>query len=142
MVAACDFLRGARLGKASGARSSADNRMEGDERRTASSVDSDRGRLNRPAWFPGSLPIENTGPGEYLENGIGRLRNPGQMIFFEQGDHIRHCVGPDEIQAILAIPDSGFVTVYNHPFKGHVGIRPAARTRAVATCFWTACLDT
>jgi arylsulfatase A-like enzyme len=37
---------------------------------------------------------------------------------------------------------SGEAGPKGHPFKGHFGMRPAASTRAVATCRCAACLDT
>ncbi len=57
----------------------------------------------------------------------------------EIDERVRHLLGlRTAIEALMAPARRS----KDHPFKGHVGIRPDARTRAVATCLWTACLDT
>ena len=58
--------------------------------------------------------LDHAGVDEYLDERLGRFRDARKLIGFEELAHVVGGVRPDNVEAVLAIPDARLFSI-RHP---------------------------
>ena len=67
-----------------------------------------------PSRFCPTAGLDDAGLNEYLEERLGRLRDTRKLIGFEELAHVIGGVRPDDVEAVLAVPDARLFGI-RHP---------------------------
>ena len=69
-------------------------------------------REDMPSRFCPTAGLDDTGLNEYLEERLGRLRDTRKLIGFEELVHIIGGARPDDVEAVLAVPDARLFSIW------------------------------